>query len=59
MSSSGSPFNDTACLVNIPGYTHHGKCNLLCAPATWFDILIFFLGNYVAHAATVVSLPGQ
>jgi hypothetical protein len=51
--------NDTDCPVNIPGYTHHGNCNLLCAPASWTDVLSFFVGNYVAHAATVIALPGQ
>lgn len=47
------------CPVDIPGFIHHGNCHLLCRPAAWTDILIFFLGNYVAHAATVVSTPGQ
>ncbi|RYP81204.1 hypothetical protein DL769_002096 [Monosporascus sp. CRB-8-3] len=51
--------NDTSCPVNIPGYSHHGNCNLLCAPASWSDVLIFFLANYAAHAATVVTLPGE
>jgi hypothetical protein len=31
----------------------------ICFPAKWSDIAIFFLGNYVAHAATVLSIPGQ
>ncbi len=51
--------NDSDCPVNVPGFTHHGNCNLLCSPASWTDVLVFFLGNYIAHAATVVTLPGQ
>jgi len=30
-----------------------------CKPTTWYDITVFFLGNYVAHAATVKSYPGE
>lgn len=55
--------NNTAtspeCPIDIPGYIHHGNCNLLCRPALWTDILVFFLGNYVAHAATIIGQPGQ
>jgi hypothetical protein len=51
--------NDTECAVNVPGFTHNGDCNLLCRPASWTDIITFFLGNYVAHAATVITQPGQ
>ncbi|KAH7136981.1 putative pogo transposable element [Dactylonectria estremocensis] len=51
--------DDAQCPVNIPGITHHGNCNLLCRPASWTDILVFYLVNYVAHAATVTTRPGQ
>ncbi|KAI9702710.1 MAG: hypothetical protein M1820_006094 [Bogoriella megaspora] len=34
-------------------------CSELCRPAKWNEILIFFLGNYLAHAVTVRSFPGQ
>lgn len=47
------------CPVNIPGFEHHGDCNLLCRPAAWTDIVVFYLGNYVAHAATIVTTPGE
>jgi hypothetical protein len=47
------------CPVNILGLTHHGNCNLLCRRASWADVLVFFMGNYVAHAATVTSRPSQ
>ncbi|KAH6971191.1 hypothetical protein BKA56DRAFT_495746 [Ilyonectria sp. MPI-CAGE-AT-0026] len=51
--------NDTDCAVNIPGFTHHGDCDLLCWPASWKDIIVFYLANYIAHTATVVNEPGQ
>ncbi|KAK4210517.1 hypothetical protein QBC37DRAFT_292336 [Rhypophila decipiens] len=50
---------DEKCPINIPGYTHRGDCNLLCKEATWTDITVFYLGNYVAHAVTVNTDPGQ
>jgi hypothetical protein len=46
------------CPINVPGLWHNGDCSLLCRPTRWYDILIFFLGNYLAHVATVVSPPG-
>ncbi|CAN9199911.1 unnamed protein product [Alternaria alternata] len=46
------------CPINVPGLWHNGDCSLLCRPAKWYDILIFFFGNYLAHVATVVSRPG-
>ncbi|KAK3326180.1 putative pogo transposable element [Apodospora peruviana] len=54
-----STSDDAQCAINIPGFIHHGNCDLLCRPATWTDIIVFYLGNYVAHAATVTSRPGQ
>jgi len=50
---------DGRCPIEVPGYFHHGSCDLLCRPATWIDILVFYLGNYFAHAGTVITLPGQ
>jgi hypothetical protein len=41
------------------GTSDHGDPNLLCTPTKWLDILIFFLANYTAHAATVKTLPGE
>lgn len=57
--SHATAANDTQCPVNIPGYTHHGDCNLLCGPASWIDLVKFYVGNYVAHAVTTISSPGQ
>ena len=46
--------------ISVPtGTSDHGDPNLLCTPIKWLDILIFFLGNYIAHAATVKALPGE
>ncbi len=45
--------------VTLPaGASDHGDSKLLCLPTKWSDIVIFFLGNYIAHAATLRSLPG-
>jgi hypothetical protein len=49
---------DADCSVKVPGLTHNGDCNFLCRSADWKDVVISYLGNYVAHAATVVSRPG-
>lgn len=51
-------------MVNITftlpdGSSNHGNPNLLCIPPSWSDYLLFFFSNYVAHAATVITFPGQ
>src|SRR5947207_2299107 len=46
-------------IVLPKNYSNHGDPNLLCRSTKWSDIVIFFLGNYVAHAATTLTLPGQ
>lgn len=46
--------------IAVPeGSTNHGSKEILCTPAQWEDILVFFITNYVAHALTVVVLPGE
>jgi len=46
--------------ITVPdGTSNHGDPNLICKPTTWTDIIVFFLGNYLAHAATIKSLPGE
>ena len=48
--------------ITIPapeGYLNHGKNDLICVPIKWYDVLIFFFTNYISHAATVKSRPGQ
>ncbi|KAK0221453.1 hypothetical protein IW262DRAFT_1296164 [Armillaria fumosa] len=42
-----------------PGTTDHGVPYLLCTPSTWFTVVTFFLSNYVSHAATVQTYPGE
>jgi hypothetical protein len=42
----------------IPDTIYHGD-NLICSPTKWYNIVVFFLGNYFAHAATVKSYPGE
>jgi hypothetical protein len=39
----------------IPGTIYHGD-GVLCTPTNWYNIVIFFVGNYFAHAATVKSV---
>jgi hypothetical protein len=41
------------------GDSNHKDPNLLCKPTKWTDIVVFFLGNYIAHAATIMTLPGE
>jgi len=44
--------------IALPASTsNHGDPHLLCPPTTWISVSIFFLGNYVAHAATVKLPP--
>ncbi|KAF7597203.1 hypothetical protein BBP40_009543 [Aspergillus hancockii] len=38
---------------------NHSDPSLVCRSTRWTDIGAFFLGNYVAHAATVKSRPGE
>lgn len=51
--------NITDCPIFGETITNHGDPDLFCRPAKWTDVLVFFLGNYVAHVATVHSSPGQ
>jgi len=46
-------------LIVPDGATNHGDSSLLCLPPKWYDYVIFFMTNYVAHAATVLATPGQ
>jgi len=46
--------------IAVPdGTSNHGDPNLLCTPSGLIDIITFYAGNYLAHAATVISLPGE
>lgn len=46
-------------IVAPDGTSNHGDPNLLCLPPKWFDFVVFYMTNYVAHAATLVAMPGQ
>ncbi len=46
-------------IVAPEGTTNHGNPKLLCTPTQWSDVILFFFGNYFAHAATVITKPGQ
>ncbi|KAH7075014.1 hypothetical protein FB567DRAFT_182368 [Paraphoma chrysanthemicola] len=41
------------------GSSDHGQPGLLCTPTKPIDLLTFFLLNYLAHAATVLTKPGE
>ncbi|MCJ1456494.1 hypothetical protein MMC28_006855 [Mycoblastus sanguinarius] len=46
--------------ITVPqGTQSHGDPHLLCTPSRWTDVATFFLANFVSHAATVKSLPGE
>ena len=51
--------SETASPVLPHGVTNHGDPELLCGPSSWNDIAIFILANYVAHAVTVRTKPGE
>lgn len=39
--------------------TNDGNPHLLCTPPKWYELALFYLANYFAHATTVISYPGQ
>ncbi|KAJ5747647.1 uncharacterized protein N7511_009343 [Penicillium nucicola] len=44
--------------ITVPdGVTYSN--NVICTPTSWTDIVSFFLGNYLSHAATVITFPGE
>ena len=46
--------------ITVPvGTSNHGDPNLLCTPAKWYEVLLFYAVNYLAHAVTVKALPGE
>ncbi|KAF7555999.1 hypothetical protein G7Z17_g1731 [Cylindrodendrum hubeiense] len=46
--------------ITVPkGSSNHSTPNLICTPPQATDYIVFFFTNYFAHAATVVSKPGQ
>lgn len=46
--------------VTVPeGTSHHGDSRLLCTPASWKEVLLFYAANYAAHALTIKARPGE
>lgn len=46
--------------ISVPeGTTNHGDSNMLCFPTKAWDVVAFFLGNYVTHIATTITQPGE
>ena len=46
--------------IAVPeGFSNHGNQDLFCVPTKWYRVLLFYAINYVAHAVTVKSKPGQ
>jgi hypothetical protein len=43
----------------LGGRSNYSNPNLRCTPATWVDVITFYIANYIAHAATVITLPGE
>ncbi len=53
------PPTENITFVVPAGSENHGNPKLLCTPTQWTDIVTFFFANFVAHAATVQSVPGE
>lgn len=52
--------NPSNCTLSaIAAGTFDQSCKILCKPAKWNDLVIFYIGNYIAHAVTVRNPPGQ
>jgi len=55
--SAVNPSNCT--LAAITGGTFDLNCHILCRPAKWNDLAVFYIGNYIAHAVTIRNPPGR
>ena len=56
--AASSPLRNVT--ITVPeGTSDHGDPRLLCTPAKWTDVATFLLANFVAHAATVKTKPGE
>lgn len=46
--------------ITVPeDVTYDQDSKNICTPISWTDFISFFFGNYVSHAATVVTFPGE
>ncbi|OAL43974.1 hypothetical protein IQ07DRAFT_260839 [Pyrenochaeta sp. DS3sAY3a] len=60
LASPASPLVLQNTTIALPkGSSDHNTPGLLCTPTRPIDLLIFYLLNYVAHAATVLTRPGE
>ncbi|TFK46064.1 hypothetical protein OE88DRAFT_1729287 [Heliocybe sulcata] len=48
----------TLCIVSARSAPVHTRTSIVCVEASWRDLCLFFLTNYLAHAATTLSTPG-
>lgn len=46
-------------LALVAAYPVLPRSTVICGPASWQDIVIFYLLNYGAHAVTIKSFPGE
>lgn len=54
------PIRPRATAITLPpGVTYDATTSTWCTPTSWIDVISFFLGNYIAHAATVITYPGE
>src|SRR5437667_7582103 len=56
--------NMNTSLVNITlpvpdGTTTYDDLGIICTPPGVKDFIWFYFGNYISHAATIMTLPGQ
>ena len=58
--SATGPVGTTNLTVPVPeGTSNHGDPGIICTPTRWYEIIAFFITNYIAHAFTVKTLPGE
>lgn len=58
--SSTSSVAITNFTVPVPeGTSNHGDPGIICTPTRWYEIIAFFITNYIAHAFTVKTIPGE
>jgi hypothetical protein len=58
--TSAHPTTNMNMTVLVPeGSRNYGDPGLLCIPNTWNLITAFYFANYVAHAFTIKTLPGE
>jgi hypothetical protein len=54
-----TPTNVSSLIAGQYSYNSTQGSNVICIPATGYDLLWFYLTNYIIHALAVRSLPGE